>query len=64
MRSSYSLRMFLLVLGLALAAILPCFNLLSAVIPQFFPRLTIFAMQLLGIYKPESKQTEKGEEEP
>ena len=64
MKSSYSLRMFLYVIGIALAALLPCFHLIAAIIPLFFPRLTIFGMQLLGLYKPEKKNKEKGEDEP
>lgn len=58
---SYSLRM-LLTIGVAVAAIqIPGVNWLAAVIPLFFPRLTIYAMQLLGMYKPEPKQTDDTE---
>ena len=53
---SYSLRM-LATIGVAVAAIqLPVVNWVAAVIPLFFPRLTILAMQLLGMYKPEKKE--------
>lgn len=58
---SYSLRMLCAILVVAVALRLPGINGLAAVIPLFFPRLTIFAMQLLGMYKPEPK-TPKSEE--
>ncbi len=66
---SYSTRMLAAVLVAALAVALPCFSWPAAVIPLFFPRLTIFAMQLLGMYKPEPAKTPgaenaKGGDEP
>lgn len=64
LRLSYSLRMLLTLLVAVLAIKLPGVNWVAAVIPLFFPRLTIFAMQLLGMYKPPAKETEKGGDEP
>ena len=66
---SYSTRMLATVLVAALAVALPCFCWPAAVIPLFFPRLTIFAMQLMGMYKPEKANTPeaqnpKGGDEP
>lgn len=62
LRRSYSLRMLVTILVTALALRLPGVNGVAEVIPLFFPRLTIFAMQLLGMYKPEEKGTENNEE--
>lgn len=58
---SYSTRMLATVLVAALAVALPCFCWPAAVIPLFFPRLTIFAMQLMGMYKPEKAKTPEAE---
>lgn len=56
---SYSLRM-LATIGVAIAAIqIPGVNWISAVIPLFFPRLTILAMQMLGMYKPEKNKPDE-----
>lgn len=62
LRRSYSLRMLVTILVTALALRLPGVNGVAEIIPLFFPRLTIFAMQLLGMYKPEEKGTENNEE--
>ena len=45
------------VLGVKLA----CFSWVATVIPLLFPRLTILAMQILGMYKP-PKNKEGGDE--
>lgn len=58
---SYSLRMLVTIVVTAVAIRLPGVNGVAAVIPLFFPRLTIFAMQLLGMYKPEEKGAENAE---
>lgn len=58
---SYSTRMLATVLVAALAVALPCFYWPAAVIPLFFPRLTIFAMQLMGVYKPEKAKAPEAE---
>lgn len=58
---SYSLRMLFTIGVVVLAIKLPGVNWPAAVIALFFPRLTIFAMQLLGMYKPDEKtDTEEG----
>lgn len=62
-RSSYSLRMLLTLGVIVLAIQLPFITWPAAVIPLLFPRLTILAMQLLGMYKPEAKTSEKGGDE-
>ena len=63
MTLSYSLRM-LAMMGVVVAGLaLPYFSWVTVVVPQFFPRLTISGMQLLGMYKPEKKEeTEEGDE--
>lgn len=64
MHASYSRRMLLFVICIALAVLLPCFHPVAAILPLFFPRLVIFVMQALGMYKPEPPQkaadTQKG----
>ena len=66
LQGSYSLRM-LLTLGIIVLAIkLPFVVWPAAVIPLLLPRLTILAMQMLGMYMPDKKtlETEKGDDEP
>ncbi len=65
LQGSYTLRM-LLTLGVIVIAIkAPCFVWPAAVIPLLFPRLTILAMQAMGMYRPEkTAPARKGEDEP
>lgn len=65
LQGSYTLRM-LLTLGVIVIAIkVPCFAWPAAVIPLLFPRLTILAMQAMGMYRPEkTAPARKGEDEP
>ena len=61
MQLSYTLRMLFTVFIVALAIKLPGVNWIPTVISLFFPRLTILAMQLLGMYKPaKNTENEKG----
>lgn len=55
LQGSYSLRMLLTLAVIVLAIKLPFIAWPAAVIPLLFPRLTILAMQMLGMYKPEKK---------
>lgn len=64
MQLSYTLRMLFSVFVVVLAIKLPGVSWPAAVIPLFFPRLTIFAMQLLGLYKPLKEKNEKGGDDP
>lgn len=41
MKLSQSLRLFMLLAVLALAALLPCFNIWAAIPPLFFPRIAV-----------------------
>ena len=54
---SYATVLAVVVLGVKLA----CFSWVATVIPLLFPRLTILAMQILGMYKP-PKNKEGGDE--
>lgn len=62
MQLSYTLRMLFTLFVIVLAIKLPGVSWPAAVIPLFFPRLTILGMQLLGMYKPPKK--EEGGDEP
>lgn len=63
LQGSYTLRM-LLTLGIIVLAIkLPFVTWPAAVVPLFFPRLTILAMQMLGMYKPAAKSSQEGGDE-
>ena len=48
----------MLVVLLALIAVfaVPFLDGVSAIFPLLFPRLTIVAMQVMGVYKPEKQQ--------
>ena len=61
MQLSYTLRMLFTLLIVMLAIKLPQFSWPAAVIALFFPRLTILAMQLLGMYRPADDQTQEKE---
>ena len=64
LQGSYSLRMLLTLGIIVLAVNVKVFVWPAAVIPLFFPRLTILAMQLLGMYKPHKNSAQKGGDEP
>lgn len=64
MQLSYTLRMLFTLFIVVLAIKLPGISWPAAVISLFFPRLTILAMQLLGMYKPPKAENEKGGDEP
>ena len=63
LQGSYTLRMLLTLAVIVVAIKVPCFVWPAAVVPLLFPRLTILAMQMLGMYKPDKKTAEKGEDE-
>lgn len=65
LQGSYSLRMLLTLAVIVLAIKLPFITWPAAVIPLLFPRLTILAMQMLGMYQPDKKtpEPEKGDDE-
>lgn len=69
MHASYTRRMLLFVVCIAVGVLVRCFHPVAVILPLFFPRLVIFAMQALGMYTPEKKQpnsdrSEKNEENP
>lgn len=59
---SYSVRMLGLVLVLILGFTMPWLHWLAVLVPQLFPRVTIGAMQAMGMYKPAPAPAEGGEE--
>ena len=67
LQGSYTLRMLMTLAVVIVAVKVPCFAAAwpAAVLPLFFPRLTILAMQLMGMYKPDktTDETKKGEDE-
>lgn len=63
MHASYTRRMLLFVVCIAIGVLVPCFHPVAVILPLFFPRLVIFAMQALGMYTPEKKQ-EQSDENP
>lgn len=64
MQTSYSARMLATVIVGIIGVSVPCFHWVAVLIPLLFPRITILAMQLLGMYKPEKpgKKEEGGDE--
>lgn len=64
MQLSYTLRMLFTVFVAVLAIKLPGINWPATVLSLFFPRITILAMQLLGMYKPQKNENEKGGDDP
>ena len=64
MQMSYQMRMVaMVVVGIA-GVSAPCFHWVAVLIPMLFPRITILAMQLLGMYKPEKlRKNEEGGDE-
>lgn len=56
MQFSYSVRMLVVLLALIAVFAVPFLDGVSAIFPLLFPRLTIMAMQVMGVYKPEKQQ--------
>ena len=65
LQGSYSLRMLATLAVIVLAVKLPFIVWPAAVIPLLFPRLTILAMQMMGVYKRggTAPETRKGDDE-
>lgn len=57
-RQSYSLRMFFCFAGVVVSVVAPCFHPIAAIVPLLMPQLVIYAMRILGLYKPD-KPSEK-----
>lgn len=55
-QKSYTVRMLFLVAVLIVGFRAPCFHVIAVVVPLLLPRLTIYAMQLLGMYRPDPKE--------
>ena len=58
LQGSYTLRMLLMLAVMVIAVKVPCFVWPAAVISLLFPRLTILAMQAMGMYRPDKKTAE------
>ncbi len=52
-RKSYFLRMLLHAACIVIAALVPFIHTIAGIVPLFFPKIVIYAMQLLGLYKPQ-----------
>jgi len=53
---SYTVRMLCLVAVLIFGFRAPYFHVIAVVVPLLLPRVTIYAMQLLGMYRPNEKE--------
>ena len=49
---SYNIRMLLQAVWVVVAIAAPCFQPFASVLPLFFPRITIYYLQITGKYKP------------
>ncbi len=56
---SYSLRMLALIAIVAVGINIDYFMWVAVILPVFFPRITIAAMQIMGIYKPDYSKVDK-----
>ena len=55
---SYNSRMLLQALWVVVAIAAPCFQPFAGVLPLFFPRVTIYYLQITGKYKPLAPKAE------
>ena len=55
---SYNSRMLLQALWVVVAIAAPCFQAFASILPLFFPRITIYYLQITGKYKPLKTQQE------
>lgn len=56
---SYSRRLLMMAVVMIVGFAAPCFHVVAVVIPFLLPRVTIFVMQMLGLYKPQKEGGEK-----
>lgn len=62
MRTSYTLRMLVVVAALALGMAVNTFHWLAVIIPLLLPRITIYVLQLTGAYRPDPPAAENEKE--
>lgn len=62
MRTSYTMRMLVVVAALAVGMAVDTFHWLAVIIPLLLPRITIFVLQLTGAYRPDPPAAKKEEE--
>ena len=60
-RQSYSLRMFFCFAGVIVSIVAPCFHPVAAIVPLLMPQIVIYAMRLLGLYKPDKPKENPAE---
>lgn len=65
MQLSYSVRMLVLLGVVVLGFVLPALDGLATALPLLFPRIVIFLLRVMGLYKPGRDETPKrGDDEP
>lgn len=52
LQASYNIRMLIQAVWVVVAIAAPCFQPFAGVLPLFFPRITIYYLQITGKYKP------------
>lgn len=52
---SYTLRMLAMIVVMIIGFAAPCFHVVAVLVPFLLPGVTIHAMRLLGLYRPEEK---------
>ena len=52
LQASYNIRMLIQAVWVIVAIAAPCFQPFASVLPLFFPRITIYYLQITGKYKP------------
>ena len=62
MRTSYTMRMLVVIAALAVGMAVEAFHWLAVIIPLLLPRVTIFVLQLTGAYRPDPPRAENGKE--
>ena len=62
MRTSYTMRMLVVVAALVVGMAVDTFNWLAVIIPLLLPRITIYVLQLTGAYRPDPPAAKKEKE--
>ena len=60
-RTSYALRMILMVAAIIIGLRLLKFNIIATLVPFLLPKLVIYAMKLFGLYKPDKPSGKEAE---
>ena len=62
MQRNYALRMVFCAAGMVMGIKIPVFHPVAALVPFLFPKLVIYAMQIIGLYRPGENQRMEGGE--